>query len=123
MNERLHDTPKPMPGAETKVLVIKPKMYEAHRIGERIVHLIPHQFARNDVEVYLPDGTWLGTVGRYTGSIDTKIKGTRLRREGVRRTLWSYRTAHGSLYSMNGQTSRADCIRHLLDSHERRGRR
>ena len=121
MRDLTHDTPKPMPGAEPTPLVIKPRAYEHH--PERIVHVIPHQFGKDEVEVYLPDGTWLGTVARYTGSIDTKIKGTRLRREGKRRTLWSYRTAHGSVYSMHGQTSRADCIRSLLDSHARRSRR
>ena len=116
-NESKHDTPRPMPDSEPTVLVVKPRQWETDEI---VVHTLPHEFARDDVEVYLPDGTWLGTVSRYRGSLDRPAG--RLRIPGKTRTLWSYRTAGGSVYSMFGQVSRADCIRSLVASHERRKR-
>ena len=63
-------------------------------------------------EVYL-DGKWLGTVTSYWGSIDTKIKGTRLRRQGVRRKLWGSQRP-GDSRTLHGHVSRAEAIRWLL---------
>lgn len=65
----------------------------------------------DDWEVYVA-GKWVGTVGKYTGSIDTKIRGTRLRRQGVRRTLWhEARPGQRAMYEC---VSRAEAIRRLL---------
>lgn len=80
--------------------------------------LKPRKFGTDQWEAFTPDGTWIGTVTRYTGSIDTKISGTRLRHEGVRRTLWAY-CRPGSNYTMWEQVSRADCLRRLFREHQR----
>lgn len=109
---------KPMvdPDKPEKVVTVKSPWWDGEAYPE--FTLKPRQFGRDDWEVFLPDGTWLGTVGRYTGSIDTKIAGTRLRHEGVRRTLWSY-LRPGSRYTMFEQESRAECLRRLYREHER----
>ena len=65
--------------------------------------------------VYLPDGTWIGEITRYTGSISTRIKGTRLRREGKPRTLWSYTGPWETSRGMASQSSRAVAIRALIE--------
>jgi len=80
--------------------------------------LKPQQFGSDSWEAFTPDGTWIGTVTRYTGSIDTKISGTRLRHQGVRRTLWAYKRP-GSQYTMWEQESRAYCLRRLYTEHKR----
>lgn len=72
-------------------------------------------------EVYL-DGTWIGTVERYKGSIDTQIAGTRLRRQGVTRTLWALR-GPGMSRSFFEYVSRAEAIRYLIGSAERRSKK
>lgn len=63
---------------------------------------------------------FIGIVRRYTGSIDTRIKGTRLRRQGKRRTLWS---AHAPTWDRpsNSIAARAEAIRDLIDAAERAG--
>lgn len=111
--------PSPKPGAEPKRITIKTRAWESE--PERQVDLIPHEFASDEWEVYLPDGAWIGTVGRYTGSLDRKIKGTRLRHPGKRRTLWYVQGTHKHSRPLYGQVSRADCTRVLIRDHERGG--
>lgn len=116
MADLRHDTPRAMPGAEKERIVLRPRSFETG--PPKVVDVIPHEFAESDVEVYHPDGTWLGTISRYHGSLDRKVG--RQRVPGKRRVLWSYRTAHRGVYGMYGQVSRADCIRDLLSAYERR---
>lgn len=61
-------------------------------------------------DVYV-DGRWVGTVCRYTGSLDRKIG--RLRSPGKRRTLWSAEQP-GDSRAMYEFVSRAEAIRWLL---------
>jgi hypothetical protein len=114
-------TARPMPGTEPTPLVLKPRKYD-HPQVETTVLIQPTQFGIDEIEVYLSDGTWIGTIGKYTGTLDRKIKGTRLRHIGKRRTLWHY-NGTGDGRAMYGQTSRADCIRSLIRNHEWRSRR
>lgn len=75
---------------------------------------------------YTPDRRWevrqgdavLGTVGRYEGSLDRKIMGTRLRQPGKRRTLWSSKNPERDARTNHSYTSRAEAIRDLFN-HQR----
>ena len=105
----------PKPDAVAKRVVIAKRWWDD---ATHEVDLIESKFGNDEWEVYLPDGTWIGTVGRYTGSLDRRIAGTRLRHPGKRRTLWH---EQGTSYdrAFYGQVSRADCIRTLIREHER----
>lgn len=59
--------------------------------------------------VWAADGTHLGRVEWHMGTLDTKIKGTRLVRRGMLRKLWTNSEARWST-----DTSQAEAIRHLL---------
>lgn len=114
-------TERPAEGAEFKPLVVKARWWET---GSDRTFLTKKRHSYTEgydagTEVYLPDGTWLGTVEKYTGSLDRKYAGSRLRHPGKRRTLWSYQ-GPGEGRPMFGQVSRADCIRALAREHEQR---
>lgn len=68
-------------------------------------------------EVFADDGSYLGTVTRYTGSIDRRIPhgGRHLRAPGKDRTLWSYQGPEVDRRALTKQTSQATCLRALLD--------
>lgn len=86
------------------------------------VTLEPRAYATNDWDV-IYKGEFIGKVGKYQGTIDTKISGSRLVHRGVRRTLWNYATprpANGPRAVGQGlyeYPSRAQCLRQLLMSH------
>lgn len=67
-------------------------------------------------------GQGIGCVGRYTGSISSKVKGTRFRRTGKPRTLWSSTSpateANPHPRPLNGELNRADAIRTLIERAE-----
>lgn len=98
-----------------KIVTIKPRWWDDATFQ---VKLSPHAHHPDEWEVFTLDGSHVGTVTRYEGSLDRKLAGTRLRSPGKRRTLWAYRSP-GSGYTMWEQYSRADCIRSLVDSHRR----
>jgi hypothetical protein len=65
------------------------------------------------------DGKLLGEVWSYDGRINSRIKGTRLIKEGKLRKLWAYRRADGQhgmfrAQSFYGENSRIDCITALV---------
>lgn len=59
-------------------------------------------------------GEKLGSVTRFESTIDTRIAGTRLSRQGKRRTLWA---EPGQLWQK--EYSMAAVIRRLLEEHRR----
>jgi len=107
--------------ATAKLKTIKPLGWEGPRMGERFVWM--HETTRNPdyeraFDVYADDGTLLGKIEGRMSSIDTKIAGTRLRREGRRRLLW-----FPAGQAWNDHESQAAVIRRLLDEHTRSGAR
>lgn len=119
----------PQPGGKPKTLLVKQPWWSSDEPFE--VVLVPRQHYTEEYkgkahEVYLPDangepGVWLGTVEKYSGSISTKIAGTRLSRSGATRTLWTKR-APGNVRADFENNSRADVIRSLKENHERKSR-
>jgi len=104
--------PKAMPDETkpAKVVKIKPRFWETETIE---VTLRPTKFSNGDEwEVYDAKGTWVGTISRYSGSLDRQAG--RLRIPGKERILWSEKRA-GSRYTMWDNVSRADAIRALLN--------
>lgn len=100
-----------------KPKVIKPLEWEPASVAERVVWV--NETTRDSTytrtfDVYAADGSPLGGVERR---IDTKIKGTRFRREGKRRVLW-----FPAGESWNDHESQAAVIRRLLDEHARQAR-
>ena len=103
-----------------KPKTIKPLEWEPESVGERVVWM--HDTTGNSqhtrsFDVYADDGALLGKIEGTVTSIDTKIKGTRFRRQGKRRLLW-FPAGEG----WNDFESQAAVIRSLLDEHERRSR-
>lgn len=60
------------------------------------------------------EGRVIGTVGRYTGSLDRKTHRGLLRVPGKPRTLWSACGAYAGARTINRRLSRADALRWLL---------
>lgn len=67
----------------------------------------------DDLEIFKEDGTWIGTVGSYTGTLDRPAG--RLRIVGKSRKLWHNTGTYEGARAMYGQYSRADAIRWLLN--------
>lgn len=89
------------------------------------VHLDPRNTdpGHRSFDVYRPDGTILGIIWEYSGTLDTKIKGSRLVRRGKLRTFWSCSEpgSNSRNYWMYLE-SQADAIRSLISDYERGAR-
>jgi len=100
-----------------KLKTIKPLEWEGRSATERIVWInetTGDSKYRRTFDVHAQDGALLGGFYGAVTSIDTKIAGTRLRREGRRRMLWF---PEGE--SWNHHESQAAVIRRLLDDRDR----
>lgn len=123
MNTQAH-RPDPQPDAPATTIPLRRWSTDERTTME--VALRPRETCRRGHDaghdVYLPfdDGSepqYLGSVQRYTGSLDRKIPigGRYLRKPGKRRVLWS---AHAAAWdrTSNSYVSRADAIRDLLSA-------
>lgn len=99
--------------------VIRLRRWSWEPESEIEVTLRPSKYSDAEWHVLL-DGKDIGRVDRYTGSLDRKYKGSRLRHPGKRRTLWSVRGPGKDDYGLYGYVSRAEAIRWLLSGHENR---
>lgn len=126
----MEHTANPQPGGKPKTITVKQPWWSSDEPFE--VVLVPRKhyteaYKDKEHDVHLPDadgnpGVWLGSVEKYEGSIDTKIKGTRLRHEGKRRTLWK-KQGPGETRGSYQHESRAEVIRSLKDEYDRREQR
>lgn len=104
--------PSPDPDMPQRYVKMRRVSYDPDSVME--VTLRPHQFMRDDWEVYI-DGTWIGTVGKYMGTLDRPIsRGSRIVHRGKRRTLWHFKGTSEHSRSLFGYESRAEAIRGLL---------
>ena len=84
------------------------------------VTLTPAPYGSDEWRVF-HDGKFIGTVGKYQGTLDRPIsRGSRIVTRGKRRTLWHYaspRPEKGEYAvgrALFDQYSRADCLRSLI---------
>lgn len=100
---------QPRPDTEPTSLTLRQRAWES---GTPLtVATVPHRFNSDAVEVYLLDGTWIGTVGSYSGSLDRKDG--RLRIPGKTRKLWFAQATYEGARGLYEFVSRADAIRWL----------
>jgi hypothetical protein len=93
----------------SKTITIRQRAYEPK--SEKTFNLRPSKYATQGWEVFREDGVWIGTVSRYTGSLDRKAG--RLRIPGKTRTLWAATGTYQGARGLYGMVSRADAIRYL----------
>lgn len=118
MSNRLPHAPNPEPGVEPKTITMRregwdPDVLVDVTLRQRKVYV---EGLDHDFDVHTSDGTWIGSVERYTGSLDRKMG--RLRHPGKRRHLWKAQAA-GWDRALFDFVSRAEAIRRLLSAHER----
>lgn len=111
---------QPAPHETKPAKVVRMRRWQGDQVQIEVT-LHPHRTFTDTWEVYVWESPtnplvlkWVGTIGRYTGSIDTTIKGTRLRRPGKQRVLWHTRSTHEQDRSVYERVSRAEAIRWLL---------
>jgi hypothetical protein len=102
--------------ATAKPKVIRTRAWES-RLDPITVYLDPKPGigSHRRFDVYEEDGTMLGIIGEYEGTIDTKLPGSRLVRRGKRRTFWVARQnaqARGDYW--RNHVSQSDAIRVLV---------